>query len=170
MPRIYRVKLEVAGQVWQLVALFNWEDHPADLILRFGELGYKTGADRHVFDFWSRKYHRTQESEMVFKDVPAHGCKLVRVCEVRSGPQLVGDTLHISQGAEISSILVEEGRMVLETIDMGRRVEGEMWFWLPNPPKGAACNNKPVNVNSIRAGIYVLHVSFIGRGRVEINL
>ncbi len=138
--------------------------------MRFDELGYKTGADLHVFDFWTRKYHRTQESEMVYKDVPAHGCKLVRVCELGTGAQLVGDTLHISQGAEFSSILIDEGRMVLETMDMGRKVEGELWIWLSKPPKEVMCNSKPVKVNSIREGLYVLYVSFMGRGRVEVNL
>ncbi len=170
MPRLYRVKLEAAEKAWQLVALFNWEDHPADLILRFRELGYKTGADLHVFDFWARKYHRSQVSEMKFRDVPAHGCKLVRICEVGTSPRLVGDTLHISQGAEISSIHIEEGRMVLETVDMGRNVEGEMWFWLPSPPNGVMCNAKSVKVITVMEGIYVLHVSFVGRGRVELNL
>ena len=168
MPRLYRVNVQGFDQEWQLVALFNWEDRAADLNLRFSELGYSKGADLHVFDFWSGNYHRCREGEMVFKAVPPHGCKLLRVCEVGISPQLVGDTLHISQGAEISSMRMEPGSLLLETLDMGRKVEGECWFWLPDPPKRVACNGQEVVVNKVVEGVYRLHLSFTGGGAVEL--
>ncbi len=169
MPTIYQVKHQAADQAWQLVALFNWEDHPADLHLRFDELGYRMGAERHVFDYWSGKYMRITEPELVFGNVPPHGCKLLRVCEVGTSPQLVGDTLHISQGGEIASMTQEEGRLVLKTVDMGRQVEGELWLALPGMPKRATCNGEQVEVVAREHGVYGLHISFTGMGKSEIN-
>ncbi|OGO66434.1 MAG: hypothetical protein A2030_06650 [Chloroflexi bacterium RBG_19FT_COMBO_50_10] len=170
MPQVYSVRLEHDGQAWQLVALFNWEDQPADCWLRFDELGYHLGADLHVFDFWSKKHHSLASPEMGFTDVPAHGCKLLRICEMRSTPQLVGDTLHISQGAEIGSMRMEGDRLVVETMEMGRRVEGELWLSLPHAPVSATCNGEQVDVEDKGEGIYKLPMKFTGRGKVEILL
>ena len=170
MPSLYQVKLKVGGQAWQLVALFNWNDHPSDCHLRFNELGYKPGTVLHVFDFWRKKYKRTPDPEMVFAGVPPHGCKLLRICEVGSTPMLVGDTLHISQGAEISSMRLEEEKLVIETLDMNRRVEGELWLSLPKAPKMATCNGERVNIDDMGEELYIFHLQFIDIGRVEIIL
>jgi alpha-galactosidase len=168
MPSLYQVKLRKGEHDWQLVALFNWNDHPADCRLRFNDLGYKTGAALHVFDFWSKRYQHVTDPELVFTDIPAHGCKLLRVCDVGSTPQLVGDTMHISQGAEISSMFLEQDKLVIETVDMDRRVEGVLWLWLPNAPKTATCNGEPVVIEDKTEGIYSLHLQFTGKGRLEV--
>jgi alpha-galactosidase len=170
MPSLYQVKLNGGGQAWQLVALFNWNDHPSDCHLRFNELGYKPGTVLHVFDFWAKKYQRTPDPEMVFAGVPPHGCKLLRICEVGSIPQLVGDTLHISQGAEISSMRLEEEKLVIETVDMNRRVEGELWLSLPKTPTRANCNGEQVVIGDKGEGVFALYVGFIGKAKVEVIL
>jgi hypothetical protein len=122
----------------------------------------------HIYDFWSKRYQHVTDPELVFTDIPAHGCKLVRICGVGAPLQLVGDTLHISQGAEIASIHLEDEKLVVETVDMGRRVEGELWFWLPNAPKTATCNGEPVVIEDKTEDIYALHLQFTGKGRVEV--
>jgi alpha-galactosidase len=168
MPRVYQVKLEHNGQVWQLVALFNWNDRPADCWLRFTELGYEPGKALHVFDFWTGHYWNVTDPDMVFSNLPAHDCRLLRVSEVGATPQLVGDTLHISQGAEITTWRVEGERLVIETMDMGRHVVGKLWLWLPEPPKTAMRNGEIINIKSLENGIYQLNLRFIGKARVEI--
>jgi hypothetical protein len=169
MPAVYQVKLVVGGHAWQLVALFNWNDHPSDCHLRFSELGYKPGSLLHVFDFWTRQYWREDNDEMIFIGVPAHGCKLLRVSEVGATPQLVGDTMHISQGAELSSIHLQGEKLMIETVDLNRRVEGELWFSLPDAPESATCNGERVVVEDKGNGIYAFHLQFMGEGRVEIH-
>jgi alpha-galactosidase len=185
VPKLYRVQLQESGQApqtggsgldgqtgkgWQLVALVNWNSCLSDVTLRFEELGYGPGAMLHVFDFWSRQYWRVTDPEVEFSGIPAHGCKLLRVCEVGTTPQLIGDTLHISQGAEISSMRLEKGKLVLETVDMGRRVEGELWFWLSKAPQVATCNGEQVGVEEKEEGVYAVKVRFEGIGRVEVSL
>ena len=169
MPEEFQVRLNRNGQTWQLVGLFNWSDHPADCCIRFEELGYATGAPLHVFDFWTGQYRRLPDPELVFPAVPAHGCKLLRVCEAHEAPQLVGDTLHISQGAELASWQVEANRLVIETVEMGRRVEGMLWLALVKPPRAATCNADDVAVEYLGEGIYGLCVKFTGKGRIEVG-
>jgi hypothetical protein len=52
-------------------------------------------------------------------------------------------------------------------MEMGRRVVGDLWLWLPKAPKAANCNGKQVKVLDKGEGIYTLHVRFNGRGKVE---
>ncbi len=47
--------------------------------------------------------------EIDLGEIPSHGCRLLRVCKVEDGPQLVGDTLHITQGCEIA-VLAGDGQ------------------------------------------------------------
>ena len=119
----------------------------------------------YVFDFWRRKAWRTNNNNMVFPDAPAHGCKLLRVCVVGQEPQLVGDTLHISQGGEITSWQVKGESLLIETVDMGRQVVGELWLALERAPGMVACNGEVVNVEDI--GVGHMHCSFGSLGRGE---
>ncbi len=170
MPGLYRVKLEQAGQEWQLVALFNWSDQTADLRLRPADLGYAAGARLHLFDFWERQYRRVSEAEVVFAAVPAHGCKLLRTAEVGEAAQVVGDTLHISQGKELRNVRIVEGTLEIETIDMGRRVEGEVWLAGERMPIKARCNGADAAVEAKGQGVYAVKVDFTGQGKIVLVL
>lgn len=170
MPELYQVRLQSAGQSWQEVALFNWSDRPANCRVQFDQLGFESGAILHVFDFWHKRYQWVTEPEMVFDGVPPHGCKLLRVCTAGMSPQVVGDTMHISQGAELSSIDLEGEKLVIETVDMNRQVEGELWLWLPKMPKTATCGGKIVVIEDKGEGIYIFHLQFTSIGRVEVLL
>lgn len=169
MPSVYRVAQEAVGQLWQLVALFNWSDQPVDGSLRFHELGYSTGTRLQVFDYWQGSITRTDASEVVFHNIPPHGCKLLRVCEVSNQPQLVGDTLHISMGAELESLRIADEKMFIKTISMGRRVEGELWMRLDRMPDQVLCNGAPVVVKTAGDGVYVIPLQFVDVERIEIG-
>jgi len=146
MPSVYRVKLSHNGQDWQLVGLFNWQDQPADLELPFSSLGFSDGARLHGFDFWSCSYLGVHEGQLVFEALPAHGCKLLRLCEQGESPQVVGDTLHISMGAEIKALRIVNESLELELLDMGRSVEGEVWVRADEDVNEASCNGRQVKI------------------------
>jgi hypothetical protein len=141
-----------------------------DIQLQMTELGYPPGMELHVFDFWSGAYQRASEPGLVFEGVPSHGCKLLRVCQVGESPQLVGDTLHISMGIEINSTLMKGEKLIIETQDMGRRVEGEVWLWLDEKPKEVNCNGERTSIEAKGMGVYALKVRFTDRGKVNIIL
>ncbi len=169
MPALYRVIVEHAGQRWQLVALFNWQDQPADLILRKADLGYERGTRLHVFDFWEGKYRTASKDELMFEQVPPHGCKLLRLCEVGDAPQVVGDTLHISQGAELGSMRIADNRLRIETIDMHRKASGEVWLALSAAPRGAQCNGERLEVEGKGEGVWSVRVEFMGEAKIAIE-
>ena len=168
MPGQYVAKLKTAEGSWQVVGLFNWNNDSAECYIKYEEFGFRVDARLYVFDFWSKKAWRTNNNNLVFPDVPAHGCKLLRVCTVGKEPQLVGDTLHISQGAEIAYWKVEGEKLLIETVDMGRQVKGELWLALDRAPEMATCNGKAVTVEDMGDEIYALQVNFFGMGRIEL--
>jgi alpha-galactosidase len=170
MPGLYVVKVEQGGQGWQLAALFNWSDQPADCALCFADLGYQDGVHKHVFDFWEGKYQQVSQPKVVFRQVPAHGCKLLRICQAGNNPQLVGSTLHISQGLELSSMRVVEGKLVIESINLNRQVEGELWLALDHPPIEAHCNGQRLEIHKIEEGVYGIHLGFMGLAKIVIRL
>jgi hypothetical protein len=100
-----------------------------------------------------------------FPGVPAHGCVLLRVCEAVEAPQLVGDTLHISGGAEFQSASIAGGVWMLETVDLGRRVDGDLWLKLSRKPLRARCNGEQVELHAIADGVYRMPVSWERQNR-----
>ncbi|HSB67688.1 MAG TPA: alpha-galactosidase [Anaerolineales bacterium] len=170
LPRIYQVKLENARQVYQLVALFNWTDRRAEYQLCFSELGYAENAKIHVYDFWRQQYQCITEPEMRLDPIPAHGCMLLRLCEVGQSPQLVGDTLHVSQGLELNSLRIVDHTLAIETIDLGRRVEGELWFVVDKTVSMARCNGEAAKVEERGEGVYAVKVGFMRKALIEIDM
>jgi alpha-galactosidase len=162
MPAIYRVKAQKGEQQWHLVALFNWEDHPAEVHLQLTDLGFPPGSMLHVFDFWTAQHQQVNQPRLVYSDIPAHGCKLLRVCQAGTLPQLVGDNLHISMGMEIESIRMEGTRLEIQTLDMHRRLEGKLWLQLDAEAKEAKFNGKQVVIESQGQGIYIVDIDESG--------
>jgi alpha-galactosidase len=170
MPELYHVPLQGAAGRWRLVGLFNWGDCPASKRLSLRELGFTPGQVVYVFDFWAARGWQTAEAELVFPEIPAHGCRLLRICELdEDAPALVGDTLHITQGLEIAGWQAESKRLELWTVDMGREVSGSLWLRLPVRPVRAECNGEEVAVEQEGEGVYRLDVNFTGQGRVKLK-
>jgi len=159
MPRVYRVQLENLGQQWQLLALFNWEDHPRDIRFQLADLGFSPGTQIHVFDFWEQEYHQAAWPELRFNAVAAHGCKLLRLCLAGAGPQLVGDTLHISMGMEIDSVRIEASRLFIIILDVSRKLEGQLWLFLDAEITEAYVNEKQVSIEPLGQGLYLVGIS-----------
>jgi alpha-galactosidase len=159
MPRVYRVPLENLGQQWQLLALFNSQDHPRDIRFQLADLGFSQGTQIHVFDFWDQQVRQAAWPDLRFDAVAAHGCKLLRLCQAGAGPQLVGDTLHISMGLEINSIWIEGNQLFIKTVDLCRKLEGQLWFFLDVEVKQAYVNEKQVSIEPLGQGVYLVGIS-----------
>jgi alpha-galactosidase len=159
MPQGYRVQLEKNEQQWQLVALFNWEDHPRDIPFRLADLGYSPGVELHIYDFWDDGYIQPTWPEVCFEALAAHGCKLLRICQAGIGPQLVGDNLHISMGMEIESIRTEGTTLIIDTLDLGRKLEGKVCVFLDAEMKVALFNGQQVPIEMQAQGIYSVNIA-----------
>ncbi len=170
MPELYHVPVKGAAGRWHLVGLFNWQECPASKRLSLRQLGFTPGQAVYVFDFWAARGWQTAEAELVFPEIPAHGCRLLRLGALDEGaPALVGDTLHITQGLEIEGWEAEPGRLELWTVDLGREARGSLWLRLPRRPVRARCNGEAVAVEQEGEEVYRLELNFTGQARVEVE-
>jgi alpha-galactosidase len=159
MPWVYRVQLENNGQHWQLLALFNWEHHPRDIRFQLADLGYSKDDQIHIFDFWNEQYQQAAWPDLSYEAVAPHGCKLLRLCQAKPAPQLVGDTLHISMGLEIDSIWIEGDRLFINYLDVGRKLEGHLWLSLEVEVNESYVNGEQASIEPLGQGIYVVEIS-----------
>jgi hypothetical protein len=67
-------------------------------------------------------------------------------------------------------MFLEQDKLVIETVDMDRRVEGVLWLWLPKSPKTATCDGERVVIEEKGKEIYAIHLRFTGKIRVEVLL
>jgi alpha-galactosidase len=170
MPEMYHVQVQGAAGQWHLVGLFNWQDCPASKRLSLLDLGITHGQAVYVFDFWSQHLWQTTQAELVFPEIPAHGCRLLRICALEEGiPVLMGDTLHITAGMEIVGWQVGTGRLELCTMDMGRDAHGALWLRLPGRPVRMMCNGEEVEVAEDGENICRLTIKFAGQAIVEVE-
>ena len=168
MAELYVLPLEKNGMSWQNMAVFNWSDETAERNLDLSRLGYAPGEKLHVFDFWQKSHSLEQAGEISLGKIPAHGCRLLRVCKVEDKPLLVGDTLHITQGCELESWQVTGRTLQINTIDLGRRAEGSLWLWLPGKLNSATCGAEPIRFEKENS-LYRLPLDFRGSAGIIIK-
>ena len=170
MPERYHVPVQGASGRWQLVGLVNWQDCPASQRLSLASLGFTPGQVVCVFDFWTGRLWQTADSELLIPEIPAHGCRLLRLCTFEEGePALLGSTLHITQGLELATWQAAGDRLVFSTLDLGRTVQGSLWLRLPYPPMRVLCNGELIAPVAFGDGIHRLDVNFTGQGRIEVD-
>ena len=168
MPEVYVVRHDCPAGKWVTLALFNWSDAPADRSIDLAQLGFPHGTPLHGFDFWEEKYFPVTSATLEFKQVPTHGCKLLRFCVADGEPCLVGDSLHLSQGAEIAGWGVDGKALTIRTMDLGRQAQGGLWLWLPEKPARVADEagqNLPFTV--VGEGVVHVPLQFSGRAVVD---
>jgi alpha-galactosidase len=169
LPLSYQVEVHTPCGDYNLLALFNWGDQAADCLADLRSLGFPVGAELVVFDFWNEAYFRTAERELIIPDVPPHGCRLMRICQLTGAPLIIGDTMHISQGAEFIASGMQDGILRLETLDFNRWVSGTLYLSLPAVPTSATCNDEPVPIIHHPGNIYAFQLDFLGFGRIDIT-
>jgi alpha-galactosidase len=120
IPRLF----ELDCGTHRLLAVFNWDDES-------GEVAAPLPPGRwHVFELWERDYIGVCGGE-VSLPVPPHGCRLLRLTPALGRPQVVGSTLHITQGA--AEIAAEEwdGEKLRVRLRPVAKPSGELFIWRP---------------------------------------
>ncbi len=124
-PRAMDLKVNAESGMYDVVALYNWNDRSMEKVLDLQEdLGLKTETDYLVFDFWNQKLLGTS-SVMIKQEVPAHGTKALIVKEVSETPQLLATSRHLTCAYSIETLnWNEENRTLSGT---SRAVPGDQY-------------------------------------------
>jgi alpha-galactosidase len=120
IPRLF----ELDCGTHRLLAVFNWDDES-------GEVAAPLPPGRwHVFELWERDYIGVCGGE-VSLPVPPHGCRLLRLTPDVGRPQVVGSTLHITQGAAEIATEDWDGEKLRVRLRPVAKPAGELFIWRP---------------------------------------
>ncbi len=155
MPSQLAQTLQNCAGEWKLIAIFNWEDQPADLILNLSDWHFENGK-YFMREFWSGEIAIIEEQH-TFRQVPAHGVRLAAL-RVTSPLAYLGSDLHLSQGIELKEWQVDGSRLEFK-LDLGRNVEGNCFFRLPSLPNRVFQNSKSTEWQALDANIIQIPVS-----------
>jgi len=82
---------------WWTVALVNWDDQPRDLSLSLASLGVNSGSWQ-AYDVWG-DVPLSDATERLTTRLAPHAVWVVALRAAVGGPQVIGTTRHVVQGA-----------------------------------------------------------------------
>lgn len=112
-PRAIDLKINGVAGIYDVVAVFNWDDEPGTKTISLGEdLGLETGKEYLVFDFWSQKL-KEMTKDKITSSIPAHGTRVYVIKPLQSIPQLVATSRHITGTISLKQISWDSEKSVL---------------------------------------------------------
>ncbi|MBN1264482.1 MAG: alpha-galactosidase [Anaerolineales bacterium] len=122
--------LKCSWDEWYLAARINWLDQP--VIHQIGPVDFNLPEEESwfVFDIWKRKVILIAPQDTYESRIEPHGTGFYGLRRKSSGPQWLGDTLHISQGGLIQAWVQSSGGLEI-TLETDRLREGEAWLFIP---------------------------------------
>jgi alpha-galactosidase len=150
MPRIIHAKIKKSYDNWNLIGLLNWDDISKNIDLRLAELQLKKSQHYHVFSFWDEKYLGRIKDDITIKGMPPHSATLLLLKEVKSTPQLISSTIHITQGGpEIAGVnwTATRKRLDISLSHPGER-SGKLFIYVPPPFKYNSMTSENAELNT----------------------
>lgn len=154
---------------WHILAKFNWSDSPATLRMEASEYQLPAG-EYWVSEFWDGTASMVkEESEVVFENVPSHGCVVTAWRSVRGDEAVyLGSDLHISQGLEVAEWKASNGE-IKATLRLPRKASGKIKVYVPGGVKTVNVNDHKVEVVADAAGVLTIPVEVDGFASILIN-
>ena len=167
MPSILHHKLKNALGKWHLIALFNWKDTPCALEFIPSKFGLKKG--KYIMrEFWTGE-SAVVSGRHIFKDVPAHGVRLIAL-RTFSSPAYLGSDLHLSQGVELVKWKENDEGLKLDLDLEGRKAQGNIYVYSRKAILSVNLDGSAVEFANIEPDIYQIPVTVFPTARLEIQL
>jgi len=163
-----RLRLDMGGAVgeWHVLALFNWEDEPRELLFHAADFRLPA-VEYRLRSFWDGRVRNLPSGgSLNLGCVPPHGCVLLAARPVSTAPQYLGSDLHFSQGVEVSAWDAGPDS-VRFALNLPPARQGWAVLWLPSAPRRVIVDGE----NTIwkkQDDAYLIPVK--GTSRVEIIL
>jgi len=168
MPHLLRLDLENPTGVWHLLAIFNWEDAPQDMVLPLDKCDLPGGA-YFAREFWSGSINQISDGILKLLAVPAHGVRLVSLRPLdQEVARFLGGDLHISQGLEVTTWGSSTKDGLRFQLKRPGRGTGLVDLYLPRSPVKATLNLEELQWHSLGGGCYRFQVAFDQHAEVQI--
>lgn len=157
-PQYLRLDLKGAVGRWHLLAFFNWADQVSEAVVTRKAFHLEQG-DYMVYSFWGSHVQIVKGGTLWREKLPPHSVLLLAVRSFTGQQQYVGSDLHISQGLEVKDWVVRNGS-VQTTIDLGRKGDGFIDFYLPSDPLHVKQEGIDLDVKALGSCIYRVALKF----------
>jgi len=163
-PRALDLKVNSAAGIYDVVALYNWEDEEKEKCLNLSaDLGLDTESDYLVFDFWGRKLLGKVKSKLS-ATIPAHGTKALIIKKCSEQPQLLATSRHLTSAFSIKKLNWDSSHLTLKGSSI--TVPGDVYTMYIHIPEGMNVVDVKGNIddiNYITTDDGLMHLSCIGR-------
>jgi hypothetical protein len=164
-PRALDLKVNSKSGLYDVVAVYNWEDEEAVKTIHLHEdLGLDRSTEYLVFDFWNRKFlGRFKDS--VRESVPPHGTKALIIRKAGTIPQLLATSRHLTAAYSIQEMNWDMQQKCLSGISL--TVPGDQYMLFFYVPEGYKFDEALVATNEVLAQVDtngLLEVGFVGQG------
>jgi alpha-galactosidase len=168
-PARLRLDLGNSSGRWHLLALFNWEDQPADLTLRLADFGLAEKAPTWGREFWSGTTYYIESGTLELRQVPPHGVCLLSVRPHRPDvPQYLGSDLYFSQGLEITQ-WHPNANGVAFSLERPMSQSGSLELSLPAEPQETLLDDAPLKWDPSGVGRYRFCLAFDRRASIKVG-
>ncbi|MHC4394757.1 MAG: alpha-galactosidase [Planctomycetota bacterium] len=115
-PKALDLKVNAASGIYDIVALYNWSDESAVKTLSFEEdLGLCPNKQYLVYDFWNQRLVGIVKDQ-IGAEVAPHGTAVFIVKPLRSGPQLLATSRHITGAFSIKQLIWNQSKFTLSGV------------------------------------------------------
>ena len=152
MPRFLRLDMEGPTGRWHLLAHFNWSDAPR--AWHFRPLDFKLPNQPYLFSsFWDSSTGMVEPGQgHDMPEIHAHGVALLAMYpQGMNQPQYLGNNLHFSQGAEVTTWQPKENELLLK-LSLQHAFEGYFDLNLPREPISAELDHQVLQWNKLPDG------------------
>lgn len=144
MPSKIRHTAKDALGDYQLAAMFNWSDQPADLTFRLSDWQLSHRWTWMLREFWTGEVGECRE-EYTFHNVPPHGARLLALRPQTGEPLYLGSDLHFSQGTELTRWELRPDGLGL-TLSLGREAAGKIYLYLPESVQSVWADGEQISI------------------------
>ena len=163
-PRALDLKVNAVTGMYDVVALYNWEDETAIKSLDLQkDLGLEEGIPYLVFDFWNRKLSGTA-GKTIRQEIPAHGTKALIIRKISEFPQLLATSRHLTAAYSIQKMNWNAETGSLE--GTSETVPGDPYTMYFHVPEDYAFESARIDAENVTHAVHpggMLEVSFTGQ-------
>lgn len=168
LPEKVILPLEGPCRKWQIMAAFNWQDSPQDILINADLWGLdhsKTFIGRELWTGQAILFSNT----VTIQQIPAHGVAFIALRQFDpSSPCYIGSNLHISQGLEVHKWVEEEDSLQI-SMALPRHAKGQVFLYLPEEPQSITVDDLPIVYKRQNSHFYELDLEFEFSAEIKIS-
>jgi hypothetical protein len=145
-PRILDLKVNGAAGMYDVAALYNWDDEPARKTLALtDDLGLEPGMDYLVYDYWNGDLLGSFKDTLSL-DVPSHGVRALVIHPLLDKPVVLATSRHLTGTVSLQEMKWDASEKVLS--GRSKLVEGDPYTLYIYVPEGMSISKTDASMKN----------------------